>query len=552
MSLVPPPPPPPDAPEPPVPEPDATQPDATQPTAPQNDAPAPDSARSAPVPPATEIPAPGPAGGAGTFHALASRVTLSARMVVLVVVVLTIGLVISTVAATTQLRSHMLDQIDEQLSVALRSSEGMLLDDLVRSINRTALESDLQLSLQIDGRQVTPSDNRDPRWGTPDVPMFTLDSAELDGVPFTLQGEPSPSGLRTQWRAVARPVVGSGDRFIGGVLVALPVAPVTQTTAELAKVLMLVSALLVAAAASLGYLAVRRSLRPLRQIEATARRITDGDMSSRIPDMPTSTEVGAVAQSLNVMLARIQESFDAQAASEARMRRFVSDASHELRTPLVSIRGYAELYRMGAVTTPEQTSETMGRIESSAVQMGTLVEDLLVLARLDEQRPLTLQHVDLTEVAADALTDLRAMDPSRTTTLLVATPEGSEQVADDDAPSLPVVADDARLRQVFTNLVGNAARHTPAGSPVEIVLASDGRTVRAAVRDHGPGVPEEHREAVFERFHRVDASRNSASGGSGLGLAIVRSLVRAHGGDVVVVETPGGGATFEVSLPVAT
>lgn len=234
------------------------------------------------------------------------------------------------------------------------------------------------------------------------------------------------------------------------------------------------------------------------------------------------------------------------------MRRFVSDASHELRTPLVSIRGYAELYRMGAVTTPEQTSETMGRIESSAVQMGTLVEDLLALARLDEQRPLTLQRVDLTEVAADALADLRAMDPSRTTTLLVAAAHGSEQVADDDALSLPVVADDSRLRQVFTNLVGNAARHTPAGSPVEIVLTSDGRTVRAAVRDHGPGIPKEHREAVFERFHRVDASRNSASGGSGLGLAIVRSLVRAHGGDVVVLETPGGGATFEVSLPVAT
>lgn len=493
--------------------------------------------------------APGPA---SRLRALGSRVTLSARMVVLVVVVLTIGLVISTVAATTQLRSHMLDQIDEQLIVALRSSEGMLLDDLVRSINRTALESDLQLSLQIGGRQVTPSDNRDPRWGTPDVPMFTLDSAELDGVPFTLQGEPSPSGLRTQWRAVARPVVGSGDRFIGAVLVALPVAPVTQTTAELAKVLVLVSALLVAAAASLGYLAVRRSLRPLRQIEATARRITDGDMSSRIPDMPTSTEVGAVAQSLNAMLGRIQESFDAQAASEARMRRFVSDASHELRTPLVSIRGYAELYRMGAVTTPEQTSETMGRIESSAVQMGTLVEDLLALARLDEQRPLSLQRLNLAEVAADALADLGAMDPTRTTTLVVTGPDGTQTPATDDVPPLPVIADDARLRQVLTNLVGNAARHTPEGTPVEIVLSADATMARVAVRDHGPGIPPEHREAVFERFHRVDPSRNSALGGSGLGLAIVRSLVLAQHGEVVVTETPGGGATFEVSLPLAT
>lgn len=486
------------------------------------------------------------------LRALGQHVTLSARMVILVVVFLTIGLAISTAAATAQLRTHMLNQIDEQLAVALRSSEDMPLEELVRSINRSALESDLQFFLQIDGRQISPQDMHDPRWGTPVIPLFTADSLALDGEPFTVSGEASPLGVSTRWRAGARQVVGPGDRFIGAVVVALPVAPVTETTTQVAKALGIVSIMLVTAAALLGHFAVRRSLRPLRQIESTARRIADGDMSSRIPDMPTTTEVGAVAQSLNVMLGRIQESFDAQAASEARMRRFVSDASHELRTPLVSIRGYAELYRMGAVTTPEQTSETMGRIESSAVQMGSLVEDLLALARLDEQRPLSLQRLNLADVAADALADLGAMDPTRTTTLVVTGPDGTQTPATDDVPPLPVIADDARLRQVLTNLVGNAARHTPEGTPVEIVLSADSAMARVAVRDHGPGIPPEHREAVFERFHRVDPSRNSALGGSGLGLAIVRSLVLAQHGEVVVTETPGGGATFEVSLPLAT
>ncbi|QIK84334.1 cell wall metabolism sensor histidine kinase WalK [Sanguibacter sp. HDW7] len=559
MSLPPPPPPPPEPDgSPTLPDPaDATAPDASTPDVPASAAPATAAPTGSPattsgpgITPDT-IPTRDEHGLTTGLPALASRVTLSTRMVVLLVVTLTVGLAISTVAATAQLRSHMLAQVDEQLTVALRSSEGMPLNDLVRSINRTALESDLQLSLQIDGRQVSPQELHEPRWGTPDVPLFSATSKQLDGLPFTLEGDSSPAGVGTQWRAVARPVVGAGDRFIGAIVVALPVAPVTQTTSELGKVLALVSVVLVAAAASLGYLAVRRSLRPLRQIEATARRIADGDMSSRIPDMPSTTEVGSVAQSLNVMLGRIQESFDARAASEARMRRFVADASHELRTPLVSIRGYAELYRMGAVTTPEQTSETMGRIESSAVQMGTLVEDLLALARLDEQRPLALQQVDLVEVAADALADLGAMDPTRTTSLVLTGPDGEEPVPDDGSPLL-VVADDARLRQVFTNLVGNVQRHTPAGSPVEIVLSSDGQVARAAVRDHGPGIPAEHREAVFERFHRVDASRNSSSGGSGLGLAIVRSILRAHRGDIIATETPGGGATFVVTVPLAT
>ena len=507
-----------------------------------NDAPPP------PPPPApddspvipTGRPAPGP-------RALASRVTLSARMVALVVVVLTAGLALSTAAATAQLRTHLLDEIDEQLEVALRSSEGMLLDDLVRSINRTTLESDLQLSLQIDGRQVSTRGRNDPRWGTPAVPLLAPASPQLGGLPFTLEGLPAPDGTSTRWRAVARPVVSPDERFLGAVVVALPVAPATQTTSELAKVLGLVSALLVTAAASFGYLAVRRSLRPLREIEATARHIAEGDLSSRIPDMPPTTEVGAVAQSLNIMLARIQESFDERAASQERMRRFVSDASHELRTPLVSIRGYAELYRMGAVTTPEQTAESMGRIESAAVQMGALVEDLLALARLDERRELTLTDVDVAALAADALADLRAMDPGRATTLVVLGPDG-EPVPDDD-PRVNLRADAARLRQVLTNLVGNVQRHTPAGSPAEVVVTVGETSVQVAVRDHGPGVPREHREAVFERFHRVDASRSSASGGSGLGLAIVRSIVLAHGGAVEVAETPGGGATVVVSLP---
>lgn len=253
---------------------------------------------------------------------------------------------------------------------------------------------------------------------------------------------------------------------------------------------------------------VQYSLRPLRRIEATAAAIAEGDLSQRVPEQPRSTEVGSLSHSLNTMLAQIEVAFAAQEASEQRMRRFVSDASHELRTPLATIKGYGELYRMGALDTGDKVDDTMVRIEDSARRMGTLVNDLLVLARLDEGRPMRREPVDLVPMARDTAQDLHALDPTRTVTVAGLWPGSA-------APrSLVVTGDADRLRQVLTNLVGNVARHTPTGSPAEILLGTDADGAAVVeVRDHGPGVSEEQAGKIFERFYRADSSRTAARAG---------------------------------------
>lgn len=467
--------------------------------------------------------------------------SLRTRMVVLIVVALVLGLTFSTVAATTLLRGYLVDQLDRQLLVtasAAQSGER----DIAALTASSALPSEYYFEVQsADGQRTHVIYDRrsTAAWGAPVIPDVDRDSVLLDGKPFTVEGQRSIGLIMgaqdTTWRAVAVPL---DDGYAGTLVVALPLADVHAIGGQLVKILVLTCLSIALLGGLLSWLAVRRSLRPLSVIEATSRAIADGDMSQRIPPIPASTEVGSVAASLNVMLGKIEDSFAVQQASEARMRRFVSDASHELRTPLVTIRGYAELFRMGALGDQEQAAAAMARIEGSAVQMGALVEDLLSLARLDEGRPLARDEVDLTAAARDALADLNAVAPDRTTAL----------VPDDAGPAL-VVGDPARLRQVLTNLVGNAATHTPAGTPVEIAVLPETDAVVVEVRDHGPGIPPEHRELVFERFHRVDPSRNSSSGGSGLGMAIVQSIVSAHGGTVRVDETPGGGATIVLRLP---
>jgi two-component system OmpR family sensor kinase len=294
-----------------------------------------------------------------------------------------------------------------------------------------------------------------------------------------------------------------------------------------------------------GWFAVRTGLKPLEQIETTATEIAAGHpLSHRMPEASTRTEVGRMSNSLNSMLEQIESAFAARAASEHRMRSFVADASHELRTPLAGIRGFAELYRMGALSSDADIKRTMARIESEAVRMGGLVEDLLTLARLDEQRPIELAPMDLRTLAADALHDTTALDPTRPVSLTG--PGGST------GPSAALVlGDEARLRQVVTNLVGNAVRHTPPGTPVRIGVGTlDGHGV-IEVADQGPGLTAEQSARVFERFYRVDASRSrQEGGGAGLGLAIVSALVAAHRGDVQVESTLGEGAVFRVRIPV--
>jgi two-component system OmpR family sensor kinase len=324
---------------------------------------------------------------------------------------------------------------------------------------------------------------------------------------------------------------------------------VNEAVERLRYLMFLIGAVVLTACALLGWLAIRRAFVPLREVETTAAAIAAGDLSQRIPQRPAGTEVGRLTASLNGMLTQIETAFRAREASQARTRRFAADASHELRTPLASIRGFAELYRQGAVPT-EDVPRVVRRIEDEATRMGGLVEDLLMLARLDEQRPGRSEPVDLAVLAGDAVHDARGLDPERSVSLVGLS--GSRG----PVPAV-VVGDEDRLRQVVGNLVANAVRHTPAGSPVEVAVGVDAaqpaaRRVVLEVRDHGPGISPDQAQKVFERFYRLDASRRRGhGGGSGLGLSIVSAVVSAHQGEVDVQQTPGGGATFVVRLPAA-
>ncbi|MBB4924372.1 sensor histidine kinase [Kitasatospora kifunensis] len=327
------------------------------------------------------------------------------------------------------------------------------------------------------------------------------------------------------------------------VLVAVTLDDVDASVGKLAHAFLAIGCAVLLLIAGIGAFAVRAGLLPLRRIERGTELIAAGELSYRMPALPPSTEVGRLSLALNGMLDQIESAFAAQAASEARMRRFVADASHELRTPLAGIRGFAELYRMGALASDSDVKRTMDRIESEAVRMGGLVEDLLTLARLDEERPLDLAPMDLRTLAADALHDLTALDPTRPVALTGPGGSGPPGAA-------AVLGDEARLRQVVTNLVGNAVKHTPRGTAVRIGVGTGTDGCVLEVADSGPGLTVDQAERVFERFYRVDASRSRhEGGGAGLGLAIAAAFARAHGGTLALDSTPGAGATFRLTLP---
>jgi two-component system OmpR family sensor kinase len=281
---------------------------------------------------------------------------------------------------------------------------------------------------------------------------------------------------------------------------------------------------------------VRRGLRPLQRMGATARGIVASDMSRRVDPANDTTEVGRLGLALNTMLDQLEAAFAERAASEQRLRHLVSDASHELRTPLTSMRGYAELLRRNPDMSTGDIVLAMRRIEDEAQRMGILVDDLLLLARLDQGRPLERAPVDLEAMVRDAVSDARVTDPHRTISARVSAP-------------LVVTGDDARLRQSLGNLLRNALVHTPPGTPVEVELRQHGDDALLEVVDHGPGIPADNAERVFERFYRADPGRSRDQGGSGLGLSIAAAIVGAHGGRISVHPTPGGGATFRVELP---
>ncbi|WP_164737381.1 cell wall metabolism sensor histidine kinase WalK [Georgenia sp. SYP-B2076] len=474
---------------------------------------------------------------------------LSVQLVAILAALLLLGLATAGTTTLTVLRAHLVHQLDDELTSSARSLGQNTVDQLMAGRNeQPVLPSDYYVRVEVDGKvdQII-NHQAEERFGVPRVPRLDLDDLDDELEPVTLDG----AGSAVDWRAVTLPVSAvRGGPTVGAVTVALPLASVDLTIARTGRLLVLSGAAIAGVGALAAWFAVRRSLRPLREIEATAGAIAAGDLSRRVPTPPPTTEVGSLARSLNVMLAQIEQSFAAQQASEQRMRRFVSDASHELRTPLATIRGYGELYRMGGVE-PDGVGHAMSRIESEAKRMGTLVEDLLQLARLDEGRPLDLRPVDLTAVAADAVADLRAVAPGRPATVVPLAATG-DAGADATVPPVVVTADGDKIRQVVANLVGNVLQHTPAGTPVEIAVGQpEPEWALIEVRDHGPGIAEDDAPRVFERFFRVDPSRTRSSGGSGLGLAIVAAIMGAHHGGVRVLPTPGGGTTVQVAAPVA-
>ena len=468
--------------------------------------------------------------------------SLRARLVVGIVALMAFGLAIADIAAVVLLRSYLVERIDEQLSAPLNrpARSGQELPNpctMAANAGQDAQQLPTDFVLVIfdaDGRQQCQLPRGLGENETPELSGLTADGlseAAASGRVLAVPGR----GDAPEWRVK---VAATGSGFLA---TAISTAQVEATVAQLSQVTVGTSVGIVVLSATGGLALVRIGLRPLTAIERTAEAIARGDISRRIDEAPANTEVGRLTNALNTMLARIEEALTARTDSEDRLRQFVADASHELRTPIATIRGHAELYRQGAADETD-TALLLGRIESEAIRMGALVEDMLLLARMDSAPQLADEEVDLLTTAAAVVVDARVRDPDRQIVLRSCTEPPWEDV--------PPVArgDQARLHQVLANLISNALRHTPAGRPVEVEVGVRDGQVLCRVIDHGPGLAPELTGKVFERFYRGDASRTRGTGGAGLGLAIVSSLVTAHGGRVWYEPTPGGGGTFVVSL----
>ena len=470
--------------------------------------------------------------------------TLRLRLILTLLGLAALGLLIVDVTTHRYLEGFLTDRVDTQLNLA-------------QTATAVSLQAGVPLrELGVPGGRAgqalippgTYGEWRDSNGRTIDSVLFAygFQTAAEPSLPADLDGG-EPVGNRGRVLTVREK--GDGDTRYRVLVTRLPLGqgslitavPLTEVDDTLSRVLWIEVLVTIGVLALLGALAwwlIRRELRPLDRMGTTAGEIAAGDLSRRVAPAEPKTEVGRLGLALNDMLTQIEGAFAAQEASEQRLRRFLADASHELRTPLTSIRGYAELFRRGADERPEDLAVSMRRIEDEARRMGVLVDDLLLLARLDADRPLARERVDFAALVADCVHDARAADPEHDITLT--------------APvHLPLIGDDDRLRQVVVNLLSNAVRHTPPQTPVEVTVeAEEGRgeaTLR--VRDHGPGLAEDQVDKVFEAFYRTDGARDRDSGGSGLGLAIVKTVVEAHGGSVEAVSPPGDGATFTVRLP---
>jgi two-component system, OmpR family, sensor kinase len=516
---------------------------------------------------------------------LSDRMSLRTKLITGLLALVIVAVAAICVSSTWVLRSYLTAQDDPQL----RSVYSLLTSQDITATPGVAYQwHGVLVGVQQQGTPLSSS-------GMPGLPGYggSSQAVSLPDVPTTqfwaianngkLLTVPAQSGSDT-WRVITEPVsyqLSTGQQVTGTLIVGADLGPINATIATLTRNVLIIG-LVIACILAMGIVVVvRASLRPLVDIEETAGEIAAGHLNRRVPERDPRTEIGSLGRSLNTMLSQIETAFHKQEESEAaahrseeRMRRFVADASHELRTPVTAIRGFAEYYRQRgglvrhwdqeetetasagadggpdeAGLTPVDLDRIMRRVEKEAARMGLLVEDLLLLARLDQQRPLARQPVDLLSLAADAVHDTRMLAPARTIDLSVQ--PGSAYL---------VIGDEARLRQVIGNLMSNALTHTPDGTPIEVSVATGVLDPQAGdhtpavlldVTDHGPGMTQDQAHRVFERFYRTDRARTRATGGSGLGLSIVRALVTAQGGVTSVRTAEGQGATFRIALPLA-
>ncbi|WP_242891185.1 sensor histidine kinase [Actinomadura litoris] len=496
--------------------------------------------------PALDPAGPGTARPTWRLGSFWGRTTLRVKLVAGMLVLVTLGMTAMSAASTSVLREYLVTRADDQLRGWVQRSLTQVVPQLQTGRAQIDVRIPSEMNVQIRDEAGRPVQQNSP-WGVEGYPRLPKNLDRHLYEPFTVSG----GGPGSPWRVLAEPIPGGGVIVLG-----LSMDEIERTVGRLVAIDVIVGLLVLAVLVVLGVWVVRASLRPLRAVEETAGAIAAGDLSRRVPEDDPATEMGRLGRSLNVMLSQIESAFGARAQSEAaarrsedaarhseeRMRRFVADAGHELRTPLTAIRGFAEFYRQGAARDPADVARLIGRIEETASRMGLLVEDLLLLARLDRERPIERRPVDLLAVAADSVQEARVLAPARTVELSV---EGGM--------AYQVRGDEPRLRQVLGNLLTNAIRHTPEGTPVEVRLSPG--TLRGApaaiveVADEGPGLSPEQAERVFERFYRADPSRSREDGGTGLGLAIVAALVAAHSGLVEADSTPDEGALFRVVLP---
>ena len=398
-----------------------------------------------------------------------------------------------------------LQRVPTSISLTLIGPAGIVLGQIGGDLNSTEITSYLQ---SITPEQVAERANK----------PFTIEAPKSD---FRVIAQRLPTGL-------------------GTVVVAQSFEDIDRTLLRLQGLFILIGLVMILFIALASRKVITVGLRPLATVEATAERIAEGDLTARLPDLKPNTEVGRLVNTLNMMLGRIEESFSARVESESKLRRFVADASHELRTPITAIRGFAELHRQGAVTGEEKTKELIGRIENESKRMGSLVEDLLLLARLDQSREMKAEPVNLSKLVSDAVESARAAGPSH----LVNFSNSDEEIY--------ALGDNDRIHQVVANLLANARTHTPAGTKIDVSVIQSEDGVRIRIADKGPGLSEKDQSRIFERFYRADASRVRTDGeGTGLGLSIVDAVMRAHAGQVSVESELGKGAAFTLFFPLS-